>query len=183
MIKKSNISNVCSPLSFIQSRDNSDGSLCLWSYVPPHACLYTFYIMVFGLKTEMTQPRCGADLSHAVSLIAAPLLNTNVHLPWLCRLNRCLVSIQSQISWCLISALFNAWFPFRRTIGESIVNPLPVYWALSYELTSVATFGRIATLLTCYVTNFEHVYITVGNSSKSLSHILSISSSCLFFEL
>lgn len=38
-----------------------------------------FYIMIFGLK-ESTQPRCGSDLTHAVSLIAAPPLNTNVHL-------------------------------------------------------------------------------------------------------
>lgn len=40
----------------------------------------------------------------------------------------------------------------------------------------------IATLV-CNVTNFEHVYITVGIRSKSRSHIHSISSSCLFFKL
>lgn len=68
------------------------------------------------VKMEMTQPRCGADLTHAVSLIVAPLLNTNVHLLWLCRLNRCLVSIQSQILRSFISALFNSCFPLRHNI-------------------------------------------------------------------
>lgn len=32
------------------------------------------------VKTEPTQSRCDADLTHAVSLITALLLNTNAHL-------------------------------------------------------------------------------------------------------
>lgn len=65
------------------------------------------------VKAKATQPRCGADLTRAVSLIAAPPLNTNVHLLSLYRLNRCLVSIQR-----LICGPFNPSFPFRLNFRE-----------------------------------------------------------------
>lgn len=95
------------------------------------------------VKTEPTQPRCGADLTHAVSLIVAPLMNTNVHLLWLRRLNRCLVSIQSQILWSVVSALVNSSFPTDiilkiNNTSTSVKHPLSVYGALNFETKAVA---------------------------------------------
>lgn len=61
---------------FIQNRDH------LPCHMPVYALCLIPAILQNNLwvKTEPTQPRCGADLTHAVSLIAAPRLNTNVHL-------------------------------------------------------------------------------------------------------
>lgn len=109
-------------------------------HIPSHVPVYAFCLIPailhndLWVKAEPTQPRCGADLTHAVSLIADPLLNTNVHLLWLHRLNRCLVSIHSQILWSLVSAVFNPCFPFRHNIREEgIVSPQSCIYFLCSE--------------------------------------------------
>lgn len=68
------------PPFFIQDQVNSDASLCLRSNSLLLCLMPAIIHNHLRVRTEPTRPRCGSDLTHAVSRITAPLLNTNVHL-------------------------------------------------------------------------------------------------------